>query len=325
MKKAFINEILRNYEKKRDYTKTKRLQRLQEVYSRVPEIKKIDREVQKLGISISKSLIHGETHPEKMIDTLKSQLLKLKQDKAMLLTENNIPLQYLDEEYDCSQCKDTGFLNTGKKCNCFKQEIINYSYKMSNLSTVLQKENFNHFNMALFSEASFEEQAQSPRENMLHILNVSEGFVFNFDKDNEENLLFYGSTGLGKTFLANCVAKSLLDKGHIVIYQTAFKLLEIISDLRFQNKQEKNKYDLLFEADLLIIDDLGTEMTNTFTNSELFNIINSRLLSNKKTLISTNLSPKELMDRYDDRIFSRLFSKFTVLKFYGNDLRWESQ
>ena len=140
---------------------------------------------------------------------------------------------------------------------------------------------------------------------------------------NEDNLLFCGETGTGKTFLANCIAKSLLDKEKIVIYQTAFKLLEILEEIRFRDSDNKEKYNLLFETDLLIIDDLGTEMTNTFTNSELFNIINSRLLSNKKTIISTNLSPMEIMDRYDDRIFSRLFSKFTVLHFFGKDLRWE--
>ena len=157
----------------------------------------------------------------------------------------------------------------------------------------------------------------------MNILNICEGFAFNFDVNSKDNLLFYGETGTGKTFLANCIAKSLLDKGKIVIYQTAFKLLEILEDLRFGKNSNRDKYNLLFEADLLIIDDLGTEMTNTFTNTELFNIINSRLLSNKKMIVSTNLSPKEIMDRYDDRIFSRLFSKFAVLHFFGKDLRWE--
>ena len=194
---------------------------------------------------------------------------------------------------------------------------------MSNLARVLKKENFQSFNLDLFSDQPFDGQVLTPKQNMMDILNVSEGFVFNFDEDNEDNLLFYGETGLGKTFLTNCIAKALLDRGKIVIYQTSFKLLEILEELRFKNNNDKEKYNLLFDADLLIIDDLGTEMTNTFTNSEIFNIINSRLLSNKKTIVSTNLSPKEMMDRYDDRIFSRLFSKFTVLHFFGKDLRWE--
>jgi len=275
------------------------------------------------GIAISKSLIRGVDNPEETIKTFKQKLDQLKQERAILLTENNIPMQYLDENFTCNECKDTGFISNGRKCRCFRQELIIKAYGMSNLSNTLKKENFQHFNMDLFSDETFEGQSLTPKQNMMSTLNVCEGFTFNFDEDNEENLLFYGETGLGKTFLTNCIAKALLDKGKIVIYQTSFKLLEILEELRFKNNKDKEKYNLLFEADLLIIDDLGTEMTNTFTNSEIFNIINSRLLSNKKTIVSTNLSPKEMMDRYDDRIFSRLFSKFTVLHFFGKDLRWE--
>lgn len=240
-----------------------------------------------------------------------------------MLTENNIPLQYLDDSFSCKDCSDTGFLPGGEKCKCFKQQLIVRAYNMSNLSNVLEKENFQSFNLDIFSDEPFEGQKLTPKKNMMNTLNICEGFVFNFDVNSKDNLLFYGETGTGKTFLANCIAKSLLDKGKIVIYQTAFKLLEILEDLRFGKNSNKEKYSLLFEADLLIIDDLGTEMTNTFTNTELFNIINSRLLAGKKMIISTNLSPKEIMDRYDDRIFSRIFSKFTILHFFGKDLRWE--
>ncbi len=324
----YIHEILRDYENKRDRAKAFREKRVQEVYDKIPSIKKIDKELHKTGIAISKALINGVDDPQKTIDDFKLKLEELKRERAILLTENNVPLHYLDINYYCNNCNDTGFLPSGQKCRCFKQQLINKAYDMSNLSNVLEKENFKFFNLDLFSSESFEGESITPKENMMNILNVCEGFVFNFDEDNEENLLFYGETGLGKTFLTNCIAKSLLDKEKIVIYQTSFKLLEILEDLRFRSSKDSNnkeKYNLLFEADLLIIDDLGTEMTNTFTNSEIFNIINSRLLSNKKTIVSTNLSPKEMMDRYDDRIFSRLFSKFTVLHFFGKDLRWETQ
>ena len=323
MMHTFIQEILRDYEEKRNKARSSKEKRLQEVYEKVPRIQKIDEELQKTGISISKALIKGVDDPEKTIESFKQSLDKLKQERAILLTENNIPLQYLHDNFDCNECKDTGFVSSGQKCRCFRQQLITKAYNMSNLARVLKKENFQSFNLDLFSDQPFDGQVLTPKQNMMDILNVSEGFVFNFDEDNEDNLLFYGETGLGKTFLTNCIAKALLDRGKIVIYQTSFKLLEILEDLRFKNNNDKEKYNLLFDADLLIIDDLGTEMTNTFTNSEIFNIINSRLLSNKKTIVSTNLSPKEMMDRYDDRIFSRLFSKFTVLHFFGKDLRWE--
>lgn len=323
MKNQFIRDILKEYEKKRDSNKRQKEKRIQEIYNKVPEIRDIDNEIKKVGLSLSKALIHDPENPYMILEELKTKLDKLRQEKAFLLTENNIPLEYLEDQFHCEMCKDTGFISGGDKCNCFKQQVINHTYSMSNLTNILNKENFHTFDIHLFSNEVFEDQKDTPQENMMHILNTCEGFVFNFDNNNEENLLFYGPTGLGKTFLANCIAKSLLDKGKVVIYQTSFKIFELLEEIRFQNTKDREKANLLFEAELLIIDDLGTEMTNTFTNSELFNIINSRLLSNKKTIISTNLTPKEIMDRYDDRIFSRLFSKFTILKFYGKDLRWE--
>lgn len=323
MLQSFAYEILKDYERKRNRAGKSKEDRLQEVYEKIPRIREIDERLQKTGITISKALIQGVDNPKKTIDDLKRELDQLKQERAILLTENNIPLQYLDDSFSCTNCNDTGFLPNGQKCGCFRQQLITKAYNMSNLSNVLEKENFQSFNLDIFSEEPFEDQSLTPKQNMMNILNICEGFVFNFDINSEDNLLFCGETGTGKTFLANCIAKSLLDKEKIVIYQTAFKLLEILEEIRFRDSDDKEKYNLLFETDLLIIDDLGTEMTNTFTNSELFNIINSRLLSNKKTIISTNLSPKEMMDRYDDRIFSRLFSKFTVLHFFGNDLRWE--
>ncbi len=323
MLQSFAYEILKDYERKRNKAGKSKEDRLQEVYEKIPRIREIDERLQKTGITISKALIQGVDNPKKTIDDLKRELDQLKQERAILLTENNIPLQYLDDSFSCTNCNDTGFLPNGQKCGCFRQQLITKAYNMSNLSNVLEKENFQSFNLDIFSEEPFEDQSLTPKQNMMNILNICEGFVFNFDINSEDNLLFCGETGTGKTFLANCIAKSLLDREKIVIYQTAFKLLEILEEIRFRDSDDKEKYNLLFETDLLIIDDLGTEMTNTFTNSELFNIINSRLLSNKKTIISTNLSPKEMMDRYDDRIFSRLFSKFTVLHFFGNDLRWE--
>lgn len=323
MNEPIINNILKTYEARRLKAVKTKENRIDEIYTKLPRIKEIDDEISKTGLTISKSILRKTDNKEALLIQLKEKLDKLKQEKAILLTENNIPLQYLEEEFECIKCNDTGFTNKGMKCSCFNQQLINYAYSMSNLRNMLKKENFQTFNINLFSTEPQEGSGLSQRENMLEILNVSEGFVINFDSNNEENLLFYGPTGLGKTFITNCIAKALLDHGKIVIYQTAFKIFEIIEDVHFHNQSEREKYQLLFEADLLIIDDLGTEFSNSFTNSELFNIINSRLLNNKKTIISTNLPPKGIIERYDDRIFSRLFSKFTILKFFGKDLRWQ--
>lgn len=326
MNKDIIKSILIEYEKKRDDALYKQQNRKQEVYSKVPQIKDIDIEIKQTSIALSKCIIENPINYQEVTNKLKSKIEKLKREKAILLTENNIPLEYLNINYTCNKCQDTGYLNNGKKCSCFKQELINRAYGMSNLENVLKKENFSNFDINIFSDKNMEEEEKSPRENMMNILNISEGFVINFEKENRENLLFYGQTGLGKTFMANCIAKSLLDKGYIVIYQTAFKIMDIISNHKFNryNSSGEDEYNLLFTADLLIIDDLGTEFTNSFTNTEIFNIVNTRLLEGKKMIISTNLSPKEFADTYTDRTFSRIFSNFIPLKFYGDDLRWET-
>ena len=247
-------------------------------------------------------------------------------EKAFLLTEGNISADYLDLTYDCLNCKDTGYLDDGQRCSCMKQMLINRAYKMSNLESVLDKENFKTFDIKVFSNDPFEGEKLSPRENMMEILSYAEGFIGNFRENNGENLLFYGTTGLGKTFLCNCIAKALLDKNKIVIYQTAFTILDILEKRRFRKDiSDITEYDysLLFDGDLLIIDDLGTEVSNTFTNAEIFNIVNTRLLAGKKTIISTNLTPNEISEIYTDRVFSRILDKFIPLKFYGKDLRWE--
>jgi DNA replication protein DnaC len=326
MRKEILEEILREYEKKRDKAIYEQKLRINEVYSKIPRIKEIDREISRTGLLISKEIINNPSRYEENVNKIKMRMEELKREKAILLTENNIPLEYLEVNYDCNKCKDTGFLENGAKCNCLKQALINRAYKMSNLQHVLIKENFQTFNINIFSDKPFEDEKLTPKQNMMNILNICEGFVINFDEDNEENLLFYGTTGLGKTFMCNCIAKALLDKGKIVIYQTAFKILEIIEEHRFRRNtfesSNTSDYELLFDADLLIIDDLGTELTNTFTNTEIFNIVNSRLINAKKTIISTNLTPMDIASTYTDRIFSRIFSKFSPLKFYGPDLRW---
>lgn len=322
----FTKEILLEYEKIRDRAQEKLEHRKTKVYNMIPKLKSIDDEINHTGVLIAKAVLTNPENYEKVLSDIHRKMEQLKQEKAFLLTENNIPINYLELQYTCPICKDTGFIENGGKCSCFKQKLIDRAYAMSNMAQVLEKENFHFFNINLFSDDPFEDKELTPRQNMLHILNVCEGFVINFDGDTNENLLFYGTTGLGKTFLCNCIAKSLLDKGKIVVYQTAFKILDILENYKFGKTKTPDieaSYQLLFDCDLLIIDDLGTELTNTFTNTEIFNILNTRLIHNKKMLISTNLSPMDIANTYSDRVFSRIFGAFTKLEFYGKDLRWE--
>lgn len=324
------DDILRSihleYENKRDEAERLKMMREKEVYRKIPAIKRIDEEIFQTGLEMSKFIIGNPDGYEKNMKKAKEKIEKLRMEKAYILTESNIDPEYMEKDYDCSKCKDTGYLENGEKCNCLKQKLVSKAYKMSNIETNLLKDNFKNFDINLFKDEPFEDEKMTPRENMLDIIGISESFIENFDKNNEDNLLFYGTTGVGKTFLCSCIAKALLDRDKIVVYQTAFTILEMLENKRFGNKRENKgnyQYDLLFQADLLIIDDLGTEVTNTFTNAEIFNIVNTRIINGKKTIISTNLTPKEISEIYTDRIFSRILQKFIPLKFFGEDLRWE--
>ncbi|RDY23455.1 DNA replication protein DnaC [Romboutsia maritimum] len=328
MKESILRDILTSYERKRDKAESDFDQRKKDVYSQIPEIKNIDNEITQLGLKLAKLVLLNPENKDKIIIESKDKMTKLKAQKIELLDQYRVPKGYLDIQYSCDFCNDRGFLKNGHKCNCLKQTIINEAYKMSNLSRMLNTQNFSTLDTSIFSDEKIDDSNMSPRQNILEIVSICESFILDFDKDNGENLLFYGDTGLGKTFMCNCIAKSLLDKGYLVIYQTAFKMFEIIEDYKFKNIDHhitKDNYENLFDCDLLILDDLGTELTNSFTNSELFNILNTRLLSGKKTIISTNLSPMQLGSDYAQRIFSRVFDRFKMVKFIGNDLRWENK
>ena len=326
MANPLFKEIEEEFERKRDKNKRSLITRQNKIYKMIPKVKEIDDKIKLTSLKMAKEILSNPDDNEKIVQKTKEEIDKLKMEKAYILSEANIPIDYLELKYDCDECKDTGYLEDGNKCHCLMQSLINRAYKMSNLETILEKENFKNFDINVFSNEPFEDEKLTPRENMLDILSIAESFVADFDKPNAPNLLFYGTTGLGKTYLCSCIAKALLDKNKIVIYQTAFTILELLSNRRFRaetSEMSEFEYNLLFECDLLIIDDLGTEITNTFTNAEIFNIVNTRILKNKKTIISTNLTPNELSSVYTDRVFSRISDKFLPLKFFGKDLRWE--
>ena len=328
MKESTLRDILISYERKRDKAEKLLEQRKNDVYKQIPQVKEIEDEINKVGLEMMKLVLKNPSNKEALSLEAKEKIQALTNKKQDLLNKWNVPDGYLEIQYECNLCKDRGFLPNGKKCNCLKQAIINESYKMSNLSRMLEKQNQCTFDASIFSDKIDPHEEISPRQNIQLILSDCDEFIYDFDQDNGKNLLFYGDTGLGKTFMSSYIAKELLDKGYLVIYQTAFKMFEIIEEYKFKNTDNhisKENYENLFNCDLLIIDDLGTELTNSFTNSELFNILNTRLLTGKKTIISTNLDFKQLSQDYAIRISSRIFDKFNPIKFIGKDLRWESK
>ena len=214
-------------------------------------------------------------------------------------------------------------------CSCLKQRIFNLEYNKSNIAN-LETQNFNNFSSNIYSDKIDLEKYNSeisPRENIELIKNICLNFINNFDDANEKNLLFTGTTGVGKTFLSSCIAKEIIEKGKTVLYQTAPIMLDTIIDYKFnKNNVSDTTYKNFLEVDLLIIDDLGTESMNNIKFAELFNIINTRLLNqnNKslKTIISTNLGLPMLNKTYGERITSRLVGNYNICRFFGEDLRF---
>ncbi|MCK5762822.1 MAG: ATP-binding protein [Clostridiales bacterium] len=321
--KELISTILFEYERTREKNEKIYNEKMSALYSTIPRLREIKETLEKLGIQLASKVLKNPNNTEKIIKEFEKKTHELLKERAYIMTENDIPLEYLEPQYNCIHCKDTGYLKSNKKCSCFNQKLVNHLYNMSNIKEAIESENFNMFNIEVFSDSSTGENL-SQRDNITQILASIEAYTYSFSPYKSRNLLFYGPTGQGKTFLCNSIAKHLMDKGHLVIYQTAFKLIDIIEKYRFSAKTElsQNKYNLLFDADLLIIDDLGTEFNNSFTNTEIFNIINGRLLSKRPTIISTNLTLSEVEKVYSKRVSSRIYGNFDIYKFYGPDVRW---
>ncbi|WP_019139028.1 ATP-binding protein [Peptoniphilus timonensis] len=314
---AKISNYYENLRRKNTETHEKRLE---EVYKKIPEIRQIDALIRDIALRESINQIKNP-NSDKSLEA-SEKIYNLKINKMDYLEKSGYPRDYLEEIYTCKDCHDTGINQDDEKCHCLKKLIVSELYDMSSISYMLDRENFDKFDLNIFSEKVYEKYQMSPRENMTNILAISKKYIRDFHEKNDLNLLLWGPTGQGKTFLLNCIAAELIKSDVIVIYQTAYEILKTIEDRKFKNIED-DKYNLYFEADLLIVDDLGIEFVNSFTTSEIFNIINTRLLRGKKTLISTNLSPKELSETYTDRVFSRVFQKFVPIKFFGPDLRWQ--
>ncbi|MCL2702421.1 MAG: ATP-binding protein [Defluviitaleaceae bacterium] len=323
MSTQVVNEVLREFERRRDKASALREARLAEIYGAAPRIKEIDERLVMLGIEVSRAVLTGGDAAA-LTAELARESEALNAEKQRILAQlDGLRENYLDGVYACALCKDTGYEGNAR-CACFRQRLIEGHYRFSNLNKVLKKENFESFDIELFSPDTDPKTGVSARNVMVKNLNIAKRFVENFS-DKAENLLLHGISGLGKTFMCNCVAKALLDQGRSVIYVTSPQLFKMVESARFDKDDsvsEKEVFlEMLPEVDLLIIDDLGTEVSTIVTTSELFNILNSRLLHNRSTIISTNYSVPEITNIYSDRITSRLFGNYIICSFTGEDLR----
>ncbi len=327
-KKVFsINSYLtleKEYEQKQASSLYEKEQNIQKSYELDPKIKDIDDKIRELGIKSFRLSLEKDNKTE--VDKILKELDSLKKKKEQLIKSLNI---CVEPKYECNICHDEGYItknNVTTMCSCMKQKLIDMRYNQFNTFN-LSNEKFENFNYDLFSDRPAPEKygtKTSPRDNMKKIVSLSKKFIKNYDKDETNNLLFTGSTGVGKTFLSGCIANEFLKEGRTVIYQTAPLLLDIIFENKYGSKslRARELYESLYSVDLLIIDDLGTENYSNAKYTELFSLINARLLNPKtKTIISSNLDLEKLNKAYDDRLFSRFVGKYDICKFYGDDIR----
>ncbi len=314
------NAIMRIYNQRQFQNKYEQEQRITEVYERLPQIHQIDDAISTQAVACAKRLLEGDLGAR---ERLKKQIADLREEKAILLEAYGYAPDYMDMQYHCKECQDTGYVG-GKKCHCFKKEEIRLLYSQSNIQEILERENFSTFTFSYYDNKEVIPQiGMTVADYMKEVYRWCREYVEKF-KPNGGNLIFTGSTGVGKTFLTNCIAKALIDRFQSVIYLSANDLVEIFSKNKFHYDTEqemRETYQYILDCDLLIIDDLGTELNNTFVSSQLFYCINERLLRKKSTIISTNLSMDKLRDTYSDRILSRIASQYSLIPLYGEDIR----
>lgn len=315
---AQYDEIMRGYQQEQLANRRLLQERIDEVHAKVPQLKSIQDKIASASVSAARHKLKDDMigYQQEM-----DKLSSLKKDKEKLLKSSGYVEDYFEPIYTCKSCKDTGYIN-GEKCHCFKQKIINVVYTQSNITEILKKENFSTFSYKYYSADDINPVTKlSSLDTAKRAVAECKHFIEDFD-NKPKNILFYGDTGVGKTFLSNCIAKELLEKGYSVIYFTAFQFFDILSKGVFQKDSDAiAAHQNIFDCDLLIIDDLGTEFANAFTSSQLFLCVNERILRNKSTIISTNLNMSDLAEMYSERVPSRITSNYTVIKLFGDDIR----
>ncbi len=327
---AQYDAIMRDYQKLQNQDRQDQERRREEAYSRIPALADLDAEISEAGNNCARMLLNepakdaGGGDP---IRDLREQIALLSARRTQLLKKAGYPADYLEMRYHCPDCRDTGYIGS-EKCHCFRQAVIDLLYEQSNLLETLQDESFENFNLDYYSDELKDAATNlSARQTAKHALDECRRFVSEFDEE-FENLFLYGNTGLGKTFLSRCIARELLESEHSVLYFSSFRLFDLIADSSFGRSGAEDSRELtehIYDCDFLIIDDLGTELVNSFVSSQLFRVLNERILRQKSTLISTNLSLETFSDSYSERVFSRISSCYEMLKLIGSDIRLQKK
>lgn len=316
--KDILNKAIDIIKQRRNWAKAVNDMHFNEVNQRIPEIGEINAQLAKTGVKILNVITSGENVSVKMREMKEKNLQAQKMIKS-LLVQNGYPEDYLNIRYTCEKCADTGF-SDGERCDCLNTLVAKLSAQKMNADSQIKLCSFETFNLNYYQGSNAQETAEI-REIMSKIMLYCQKYAQNFSLSSR-NILMFGKTGLGKTHLSLSIANTILKNGFNVLYDSALNYLRRIEREHFgRDTGDTDTLETLLSADLLILDDLGSEFDTSFYISTIYNIINTRINRGIPTIISTNLNHEEIQRKYDDRIVSRLFALYDCLEFKGTDIR----
>ena len=315
-----LRQAERTLEQRRSSAEKAMQQRKQAVYGKVPALAALEREIAESGAAVVNAIGAGQNAGE-YIALLEKQNIAAQAEQERLLRANGYAADYLQAQYTCPECRDTGFTR-GLRCSCFTKLLRTLAYRELSMDTPLERCTFDSFSLDYYAAQPDPATGVVPRENMKGVLDYCKKYAASFAPQ-AKSLLFTGPTGIGKTHLSLAIAGAVLEQGYTVIYGSAQNLLSRLYRERFARfgEQSDETERALLECELLILDDLGAEHSTEFTRSCIYNIVNTRMMASKPVIISTNFSTAQLNGEYGERVTSRVLGNYTVLRFFGNDIR----
>lgn len=326
---AYEPEVLRRamarFRARKETRERERYALRQRLYEAYPDLPRLDAELRGTIVEVTEAALSRGTDMEGKLEEIRVRNLALQQERTALLARAGYGPDALDDVPACPQCRDTGWVG-GRMCGCLRELCAREQAKQLSSLLDLEGQSFDTFRLDVYSDRPWPGTGRSPRQNMANILKVCQGYAEQFPDYPLRNLFFSGNTGLGKTFLSACIAGEVSRRGFSVVYDTAIHVFACFDARRFardveQEREARQAVDRYLNCDLLILDDLGSETTTALVQSSLYELVNSRLGPDFRTIVSSNLSAEDIRARYTPQIASRLEGSFRELTFYGEDIR----
>lgn len=307
--KRIRQEYNNKYMKAREAAEARRA----EIHARFPELADIDAAIAGTGPAVFAAAMKGKSGLEERLAEIRRENEALRGARANFLAAHGYPADYTEVKYECEKCSDSGFVD-GKMCECMRRQLIMAGLETSGFGSLIEKQTFESFSLEYYKKD------RETYEKMKYVYDALVEYAEKFSTEQSQNVIMFGGTGLGKTHLSSALARRIIERGYDVQYVSAIKMISDFEKETFKGGSD-GETERYYDCDLLIIDDLGCEMSNQFTVSCLYDVINMRINNKKSTIVSTNLSPNDLRAKYWDRITSRLLGEYRVLLFVGTDVR----